>query len=98
MKIKFLLLASILYLTACKKTYTCECNTTYTFRNNGGGLHTITVPGNSEPYSEKMKEKQAKTACEHEEVAIQTDFSNAVTNNSGQMQPGESIKTSCGLK
>jgi len=99
MKKKLLLLSGFLYLTSCKKIYTCECNTTYTRLQNDKTFVTEIFPGSANPYSEKMKKQQAESACKHEEVATQTNFKNAVT--SGGFYPlksGESISTSCSLK
>ncbi|MBL7933767.1 MAG: hypothetical protein JNL60_17825 [Bacteroidia bacterium] len=89
-----------LSLCSCKKNYTCECNTTVTYYSSPDSrFYTIVIPGNKNRYSEKMSIKNAKSACEHEQVAVQTNFTNWLTNNGRYtLRAGESVQTSCGLK
>ena len=47
-----------LTFTSCKKSYSCECKTTYT-DGNGDPITLTSI----EPLSEKMKDKQATSAC-----------------------------------
>lgn len=92
----------LLFLASCKKTYTCECYTTVVFEvesPNGRYFASVVVPGSKTPYSQKLTERQARSACQHEEAATESNFKNAFTNNGrAPLLPGESIKTSCGLK
>jgi len=89
-----------LVLFSCKKIYTCECNTTVTYYSTDDNrFYTIVIPGNKDPYGKKMSIKNAKSACEHEQVAVESDFKNWLTNNgSYTLRPGESVQTSCGIK
>lgn len=45
-----------------------------------------------------MKEKKAKAACQHEQTAIQTNFTNGIT-ESGKypLVSGESIVSTCAI-
>ncbi|WP_317899280.1 hypothetical protein [Aurantibacillus circumpalustris] len=96
MKIIFVIFSSLFCLCSCKKIYTCECNTTFTQRLKSGNFITEVIPGSKTPYTEKLTSSQAEAACEHEEVATQTNFTNTMTNNgSFPLYPGESISTSC---
>ena len=88
-------------LVSCKKTYTCECYTTFTYQQRGaitGQNYTQIIPGNKEAYTQKMTEKQAKAACSHEAKAVETDFANNVSNNGTFPLANGSPTTSCGLK
>lgn len=87
-------------LFSCKKIYTCECNTTVTYYSSQDSrFYTIVIPGNKDPYNRKMSIKSAKSACEHEQVAVETNFTNWLKNNGRYtLMPGESVKTSCGIK
>jgi hypothetical protein len=100
MKINLLLLLCplLLSITSCKKTYTCTCNTDYTFKNTNGSYTSVVIPANGPAYTEKMKEKKAKAACQHEQTAIQTNFTNGIT-ESGKypLVTGESIVTKCAI-
>lgn len=97
-KIIFPLFGIIVFLSSCKKTYTCTCNTSFTFKNSGGGYTNIIVPGSKTAYSQKMSKKQAVEACRHEQTAIQTNFTNGITGNgSSPLLTGESVDTSCGI-
>jgi hypothetical protein len=89
----------ILSISSCKKTYTCSCSTTYTFKNsNNNGYTTIIIPAEKKAYSRKMSEKKAKVACTHEGVAIQTNFENGITGNGYySLDGGESIFTNCAI-
>jgi hypothetical protein len=54
-----IVLASMFAITSCKKTYSCECKTTLKDPSTGATeTHTET-----KPISQKMKEKQAQSAC-----------------------------------
>jgi len=92
---------SVLFLfCSCKKTYTCECNTTITYYSSSyKQFYTVVEPGNKVAYDQKLSNKQAKAACQHEEIAVQTNYLNWFSSN-GQytLRQGESVSTSCGLK
>lgn len=91
---------ALLALSSCKKTYTCECSTDFTYRSSSSGsLFTATYPGETTQYSEKMREKQAKAACAHEAPTIEKNFSNFITDNGKfPLKSGEKITTSCSIK
>lgn len=100
MKINLLLLLCplLLSISSCKKTYTCNCSTSYTYKSSNGGYSNIIIPANGASYSEKMTEKKAKVACQHEQTAIQTNFTNGITGNGqSSLVSGESIVTSCAI-
>src|SRR5688572_18757150 len=96
----FVSLLLCMFLFSCKKTFTCECNTTVTYYSTRENrFFTIVIPGNKDPYGKKMTIKKAKSACEHEQVAVETNFKNWLTNNGAYtLRPGESVETSCGIK
>jgi hypothetical protein len=60
-----LLLASMSVVTSCKKTYSCECKTTYT----DGNSDVITLT-QVKSIDEKMKEKQATASCKESEAQM----------------------------
>lgn len=95
---KFLLLASLLYFASCKKTYTCECNTTHVYTDNNGKRVTEVLPGDNSSYSQKMTKSQAESACQHEQTAVQTDLTNGVTGNGSGNTNSQTIAASCSLK
>ncbi len=98
---KHLLLAGLvmLLLSSCKKIYTCECTTNYTYKSSSGSLFTVAYPGETMEYSEKMKEKQAKAACAHEVPTIESDFTKFITDNGRvPMESGEKVVTDCSIK
>ena len=94
-----ILLAGLLFsLFSCKKTYTCNCNTSYTYKGSSGSYFTIIIPANKTPYSQKMNLKKANSACKHEQFAIQTNFTSAITDNGKYpLTTGESIVASCAI-
>jgi hypothetical protein len=85
-----LVLASISTFTSCKKSYSCECKTTYTDGN--GDVITLTQ---TSPLSEKMKEKQASASCK--ESQTQMSYVNADL-NTDPTGPYEDIATTCAIK
>ncbi len=99
----FLSVVVSLLFFSCRKTYTCECYTTFVllFTNSQGASYygSGVIPGSKTPYTEKLSEKQARAACRHEEAATEESFTKVITNNgSSPLGYGESVKTSCGLK
>ncbi len=99
MKRRFLVFVTLsTLLVSCRKRYTCECYTTLVFQYQGG-YASIVLPASKSAYTAKLTEKQARAACQHEEAAVESSYTNAETNNGNNpLQPGESVKTSCGLK
>jgi hypothetical protein len=95
MKTKKLIVASLVlisaaFTTSCKKSYGCECKTTYTDGN--GDLITLTQ---TKAIDEKMKEKQATASCTESEAQM------TYVNNDLNADPTgsyEDIKTTCILK
>jgi hypothetical protein len=86
-----------LAMASCKKAYTCDCVTTYKDSSNGTTV-VANYKNTSVSYSEKMKEKQAKSACDHEAKAIQSNFESIETFNGTQTQdPAYVYSTACTL-
>jgi hypothetical protein len=83
---------------SCKKPYTCECVTTTTLPSSftGGDPYTFVNRSENIEYSEKMKEKQAKAACEHEQQTISTIMYNG-WNENGTAPSGIYSSTTCEL-
>jgi len=82
MKIKSLcfLLFVLSSLVACKKSYTCNCTTTTTAKDPKYPS-VITNVSEAKSYSEKMTEKQAKSACSHQAETIKSTYDNSFTEN-----------------
>jgi hypothetical protein len=79
-----------LTFTSCKKSYSCECNTSYTDGN--GDQITLTK---IEPLSEKMKDNQASSACNATAAQMK------VVNDDLNADPTgvyEDLKTTCTVK
>jgi hypothetical protein len=98
---KYILLPALFALafSSCKKSYTCDCSTVYTYKShNTGDFVTLTIPGDKNAYGQKMTKNQAVEACKHEQESTQSDFTNGIT-GSGQtpLEPGESIQTNCSI-
>src|SRR5258708_23735621 len=67
--LKAMVLAAGLCLTglsSCKKTYTCSCKTTLSATGYSASYDS------KEQYSEKMKEKQAKAACDNSSSILES--------------------------
>lgn len=95
MKTFFIVLSAltIASLSSCKKQYSCECKSTYSI--SGGSSQ---VDTQIHTYSEKMKEKQAESACDDTESKLtktNNDYANDVTYFSGETV---SAKTLCEVK
>jgi hypothetical protein len=88
--IAVIVVASMSTITSCKKSYSCECKTTYT---DGNGDLMILTSVNS--LSEKMKEKQATASCKETQ-----DQMNVVNNDLNEDPTGTyaDIKSACALK
>ena len=73
----FLISIVVIAIISCKKTYTCDCetNTVISFMGSGDSIYT---KSKTVPYSEKMTENQAKSACDHEAAAIKTTEENFI--------------------
>lgn len=76
MKNKFLYIIAVstLFFASCKKSYTCDCTsvTTFSAALTGSTPFVINSKSTSVAYSEKMSEKQAKSACDHEAISIKS--------------------------
>ena len=96
-KVLFILLI-ISILTSCKKKYTCDCNTIVKSSYNTSNSYSITLSADKQQYSEKMKKKQAESACEHQRNAIETNFKNNYKGtNSYQIVSGDVVVTTCSI-
>lgn len=84
---------TISILPSCKKTYGCECKSTFTIANNG--TYTETTVDN---YSEKMKEDQAKSACSETETKLKKANSDHAKDIEFLSGNASSASTSCTIK
>lgn len=73
-------------LGSCKKIHSCKCET----KLSGGGFSSSTET--TEAYSEKMKEKQAKSACDNTQEILEKQVKDQ------QNGSGLSVSVSCDLK
>lgn len=78
---------------SCKKPYTCTCTTTTTYSGGSPDINKSHV----KEYSEKMTQKQAESACDHEEQAIKSTFDASFTENGSQPAFGQ-VSTTCELQ
>ena len=85
--------ALVMSVTSCKKTYTCECETTSNYAGGSPDVNKSTV----KEYSAKMSEKQAQAACDHEAETIKSTFVNSFTEN-GTLSNTANVTTECELK
>lgn len=87
-----------LAMASCKKSYTCECAVVET--DNSGSTPVVrTFKSTSSAYGEKMNEKQAKSACAHEQAALKGTYENFDTDNGAQpSDPDYTYVTTCTLK
>lgn len=93
-----LILPLVLFAMSCKKNYQCTCTTTFVMKFSSGATDTRIFPNEVEAYSEKLSKKQAEAACSHQQQAVQSSITNAVTNNGlFPLQAGESLVTECVL-
>jgi len=94
----FLISIVVIAIISCKKTYTCDCETNTVISFMGSGDSTYTK-SKTVPYSEKMTENQAKSACDHEAAAIKTTEENFINS---LFPPGfgifTQVSTTCDLK
>ena len=96
MKKIFLLLVLAATFSSCKKTYTCDCTTTFNYLSSGSYPST-TYESNSVAYTNQMTKRKATAACEHEGKNINSTYVNIKTNNSPGSLSGVSIATECKL-
>ncbi len=98
-KITCLLLPLLVFtFISCKKSYVCQCNTSWTYKTNSNNYNTSVFSGDKTPYSAKLTKKQAKSACENQQASTETSFTNVITdNNNYPFSQGESVKTDCAL-
>ena len=98
MRLKLILLLFGVLLFSCKKSYTCDCKSTWVIKSSNGNFYTYIFPGEAAPYNEKLTKKQAKAACAHQQVTTESDLNNNITDNGKYpLESGESIKTECNL-
>ncbi|MES2679908.1 MAG: hypothetical protein V4635_08495 [Bacteroidota bacterium] len=104
--ILFIVLACLL-ISSCKKIYTCECSLTrsHTARDGQDSTYKENYNGGSKAYSKKMSEKQAKSACTHEEASILSNYQSASAGMYAQAatfgikpDPNDQFSASCTLK
>lgn len=85
-------MSAIIALTSisCKKSYSCECVTTYT--DGAGNFQYVTK---IQPISEKMKDRQASAAC-----SVSQEQMNTVNNdiNTDLTGPYYDISSTCAVK
>jgi hypothetical protein len=92
-KILFIFLLSSTLL-ACKKAYNCRCASTIYLNGKQDAYYgSIT-----KAMSEKMTEKQAKSACESEAANIDVTYKNIFTNNGNVSSRGYTSLTNCNLE
>ena len=79
--------------TSCKKSYSCECTSSFT--ETGYGTYSETT---IDAYSEKMKEKQAIAACKETESKL--SYANAGHAEDIEYLTGDitTVSTSCEVK
>ncbi|HOZ88061.1 MAG TPA: hypothetical protein PL029_09895 [Bacteroidia bacterium] len=96
-----------LMASSCKKIYTCECSLTrsHTARNAQDSTYNENYDGGSKAYDKKMSEKQAKSACTHEEGSILSNYQSASAGMYAQAatfgikpDPNDTFSASCTLK
>lgn len=73
-----------LTLVSCKKSFSCSCKTTVSTTGFSSSSET------SEQYSLKMKEKQAKAACDNTKAIVEKQAKD--------LNEGYNVSTSCELK
>lgn len=99
---KIILLLFIFAMTfpSCKKTYTCDCTVTEKITDDAtGNTETFVYKNNTSVYSEKMTEAQAISACDHEEIGIQSNFEAVMTDNgTSPPDPNDVVSTDCKIK
>jgi hypothetical protein len=94
-KIIFLLVITACF-SSCKKTYTCNCVTTFTYPGTSYPDDTYSsTPDIS--YTQNMSKRKATAACEHEGKNINQTYTNMRTGN-GQTNSSAGISTKCSLK
>lgn len=96
MKKLAILLSAVLLgsFASCKKAYSCECITT--IYASGSTAAPDKYSSKTTTYSEKMAEKQAKSACEHEAVTIKSNLDDVI--NQAGATGLITAATSCELK
>jgi hypothetical protein len=98
MQIKKIILTLVIAvsLTSCKKTYTCNCVTTFDYSGSPSSTFASTP---DVAYTNKMTKKKATAACQHEGKNINNTYTNILTNNGqGSVPGGTSVSTDCSLK
>ncbi|MCE3229521.1 MAG: hypothetical protein K0S32_4072 [Bacteroidetes bacterium] len=96
---KISLLALIIgatFMVSCKKEYTCECTSKVTW-SEAGSSSTKEVT-QKETFSEKMKEKQAKSACSTVGAQTKKHVEEQVKDAYATVDINPSITTDCAIK
>lgn len=99
-KIILLFLFIVTFFPSCKKAYTCDCTVTEKITDDSTGVvETFVYKNNTSVYSEKMTEAQALSACDHEEIGIQSNFDALMTDNGkNPPDPNDVVTTDCKIK
>lgn len=94
----FIILLNIILGVSCKKSYTCDCTTAFTYQTSPGTYDTKVYSSKKDKLSEKFTKKQAAAVCLHEKEAIETNLINGYTDNGKvPLKAGESVTTNCSL-
>ena len=96
-KIIFLIIIASAF-SACKKTYTCSCQTTESYPGSAGYPSTYYESTPDISYTKQMTKRKATAACEHEGKSINQTYVNIKTNNGQSNLVGVSFNTECKLK
>jgi hypothetical protein len=92
-KIGSALLVIGLASVSCKKIYTCDCVASSTNSNLSFNAYNT-----SKAYSKKMTKKQAKAACDHEELALKSSIESLIENSAVPQDPDDLVSVACTLK
>jgi hypothetical protein len=96
-KTYFLVLTiGVALFTSCKKEYTCECVSKVSWSESGSSSTKEVTQ--KETFSEKMKEKQAKSACSTVGAQTKKHLEEQVKDAYSQVGITPSISTDCSLK
>ncbi len=94
------LIAIVIAMASCKKSYTCSCttNTVITvpaYPGYPGGTFTLPSETQSSAYAEKMTKAQAKSACDHEKETLENSEKDAFAKNALLKNIKYSVSTTC---
>ncbi len=97
MKKIFFLIVVASVLSSCKKTYVCDCVTTFSYPGSANYPSTTYESTSGIAYTKQMTKRKATAACEHEGKNINSTYTNIKTNNGQTSLVGTSITTECKL-